>query len=141
MLRFIATCHLYLAIAGVGLAQQALFPIESQRQSTEPGQYVLCPSIQFYESAIEKGADKTTFIYYAAKMVKPEAEVSTVRNLAGRDFSLPNQLIIPIPNGRTASVGDILVSWRQSGSGIQRCIVVGGTKTEKAFAFGQIRAE
>jgi len=115
---------------------QNAFPALPNSQATaEIGEYVLCPSRQFYDSALEKEVDRSTFIYYAAVMVAPGESESTVRNLAGRDFSIPNSMVISIPKGQKAKVGDILLSWWQTGSGMQRCIVVGGTPEEPVVRY------
>lgn len=112
-----------------------LFDLESSSLAAEPGHYVLCPSRQFYDAAMEKGVDKTTFVYYAATLMEAGDNSSVVRNLAGTRFTLPNQMIIPIPAGQTAKVGDVLLTWWQSGSGMQRAIVVGGTATEPVVRY------
>ena len=36
---------------------------------------------------------------------------------------MPNSVVIPIPEGQTAKKGDIVLTWWQSGSGMQRAIV------------------
>ena len=41
----------------------------------------------------------------------------------GQDIEMPNALIIPIPQGQTAKKGDIVLTWWQSGSGMERAIV------------------
>ena len=109
--------------------EKDLFEIKVQAPTSKPGEFVLCPSRQFFDSALEKGADKTSFIYYAAKMIRVGKYESEVRNLAGHTFRLPNQLIISIPPRQVCKVGDILLTWWQSGSGMKRAIVVGGTAT------------
>ena len=105
-----------------------LFDIQVPRPTAKPGEYVLCPSRQFYDSAVKRGVEKTTFIYYAAKMVEVGDSNSTVTNLAGRKFQIPNQLIISIPPKQECQKGDVLMTWWQAGSGMQRAIVVGGTE-------------
>ncbi|MEL6107078.1 MAG: hypothetical protein AAFU85_13630 [Planctomycetota bacterium] len=105
------------------------------------GEYVLCPSRQFYDAAVAKGVEKTTFIYYTAVMVESGPTESTVKSLAGSTYSLPNELIIPIPKGQTANVGDIVLTWWQSGSGMQRAIVVGGTSQKPVVRYLDITYE
>ncbi len=112
-----------------------LFPIVVPPPSASPGDFVLCPSRQFYESAIEKGTDKTTFIYYAARMVEAGEATSKVTNLAGQTFEIPNALIISIPQGQKCKAGDVILTWWQSGSGLQRAIVVGGSETEPVVRY------
>ena len=136
--------HLYLltaiflcspAVTTTAEENQKLFDITVAKPIISPGEYVLCPSRQFYEAALKKGANKTTFIYYAATLVEAGDAESKVKSLAGTEYSLPNELIISIPKGMTAKVGDILLTWWQSGSGMQRAIVVGGTPTEPVVRY------
>ena len=118
-----------------------LFEIDVAPPSVMPGDYVLCPSRQFYDAAVKNGVDRTTFIYYAAKLVEAGETESRVANLAGREFEIPNQLIISISPKQECKKGDILLSWWQSGSGMQRAIVVGGTKTEPVVRYLDIKLD
>lgn len=118
-----------------------LFGLNSAKPTAKKGEFVLCPSRQFYESAVEKGVDKTTFIYYAATMMEPGDQQSTLKNLAGRTFSLPNEMIISIPSGQKSKVGDILLTWWQNGSGMQRSIVVGGSATQPIVRYLDIKLD
>ena len=124
-----------LLLASTSVAAEPKFPIISGAPTADAGSYVLCPSRKFYDTALKEGFERSTFIYYAATMVTPGDEESTVRNLAGREFSLPNAMMITIPAGQKAKVGDILLSWWQSGSGMQRCIVVGGSPEEPVVRY------
>ena len=136
-----ATLLFHSPIALAQSTDKPLFNVKVGKMTAAKGDFVLCPSRQFFDAAVEKGIDKTTFIYYAAKMLEPGTEQSTVRNLAGRQFSLPNQMIVPIPQGQKTKVGDILLSWWQSGSGMQRAIVVGGTETEPIVRYLDIKLD
>ena len=134
MLKIIAFA-LSICANSLTLGGERLIEIDVPTPTAAPGDYVLCPSRQFYDSAVEKGVDKTTFIYYTARMVEVGDSESKVKSLAGTEYSLPNVLIIPIPKGQTAEVGDILLTWWQSGSGMQRAIVVGGSETEPVVRY------
>jgi hypothetical protein len=96
--------------------------------SAKPGQFVLSPSRQPLDEALTSGG-RGSFIYYGATLVSTGPEASTVRSLAGTEFSMPNALILPIKAKQTASEGDIVLGHWESGSGLQRAIVVGGTPT------------
>jgi hypothetical protein len=72
--------------------------------------------------AMEKGGDKVSFIWYSQKMSRPGEERSEVQFISERR-EVPNAYIIPIPAGERAKVGDIVLTWWQSGSGMQRAIV------------------
>ncbi|MCE1246643.1 MAG: hypothetical protein LWY06_08365 [Firmicutes bacterium] len=101
------------------------------KTTAKTGDFVLCPPRLWIDDAFKKGADKQTFIFYTANMVSPGPAESKVKTLTGTEEIIPNSMIIPIKKGETAKVGDILLSWWQSGSGMQRAIVVkGGTPKE-----------
>lgn len=55
--------------AQFAIAEQPAFSITVAKPSALPGDYVLCPSRQFYDGAVKNGTEKATFIYYAATMV------------------------------------------------------------------------
>ena len=129
------------AFDGAVWADAPIFGLKTRRLTGDVGDYVLCPSRQFYDAALEKGPEKTTFIYYTATLVESNDETSKVTSLSGSTYSLPNELIIPIPKGQTAMVGDIVLTWWQSGSGMQRAIVVGGTATAPVVRYLDITYE
>jgi hypothetical protein len=85
---------------------------------------VLCPSYNWIQDAATKGPDKVTFIFYSQKMVAPGDVESEVEFISPGKAKVPNAYIIPIPAGQTAKAGDIVLTWWQSGSGMNRAIVV-----------------
>lgn len=87
------------------------------------GDYVLTPSVSWQEDATKEGAEDQTFIFYNAKMSKAGAEYSTVDFTFDGEKEIPNYMIVPIKSGQTAKKGDIVLTWWQSGSGMQRAIV------------------
>ena len=91
--------------------------------TAKPGEYVLAPSYNWIKDAAEKGADSTRFIWYVQKMAKPDKENSEVQFLQERR-RIPNAYIVAIPPKQTAKVGDVVLTWWQTGSGMQRAIVV-----------------
>ncbi len=92
---------------------------------------VLCPSFNWIEDAATKGPDKVTFIFYSQKMIAPGDVESEVEFLSPGKRKVPNAYVIPIPAGQTAKVGDIVLTWWQSGSGMQRAIVVEASDPEE----------
>lgn len=86
----------------------------------EPEQWVLS-CYTMYPHAIEENKDlkDQTLIFYSTKMTEVGAEKSTV----DRDVVMPNALIIPLDKNAKAKKGDILLTWWQGGSGLQRAIV------------------
>lgn len=97
------------------------FPLSTGEQFTD-GELVLAP-YTFYKGAIDDKEDltKKTLIIYKTNLVKAGAEKSVVNYM--EDYELPNSLIIGLPEGATAKKGDIVLTWWQSGSGMNRAIV------------------
>lgn len=93
--------------------------------AARPGEYVLAPS----KSSVEKGAD-SVYIYYAAKLAEKGPKESKIKTLPGEEVLIPNTFIIPMGNQQTAKAGDIVLTWWQSGSGMQRAVVTGGSPNE-----------
>lgn len=92
--------------------------------TSEPGNVVLCPSYSMYQSIFEEEvpADQT-LIFYDAVMSAAGAVESDVEFTFDGVQKMPNSLLINIPKGQTAAVGDIVLTWWQTGSGMQRAIV------------------
>ncbi len=90
----------------------------------EAGDIVLTPSLNWQEDATNEGPDDVTFIFYNATMAATGDTYSTVDFTFDGENEIPNYMIIPIKSGQTAKKGDILLTWWQSGSGMQRAIVV-----------------
>jgi len=130
----VASCHGQ-ATEDQGTEDRPLFELESGTLDVQPGQYVLCPSRQYYLQGLKDGPSNTVIIYYSAILKEVGSEVSQVESLSGTEFSLPNQLIVPIPKGQKAKVGDIVLTWWQGGSGMQRAIVVGGKPLEPTVRY------
>lgn len=106
-------------------AGELKFPFEFPAVETtaKKGEKVLVPSYNWLVDAMQKGADKTRMIWYAQTMEEPGEEMSIVKFINGDAEKVPNAYIIPLPAGQTAEKGDILLTWWQSGSGLQRAIV------------------
>ncbi len=112
--------------------------------SAKAGDMVLTPSREFLDRAVAEGMDKATFIWYMAEMMEPGPAESKVKGLPGNEFTIPNSLIIAIPKGQTAAVGDVLLGHWESGSGMKRAIVVeGGTPEAPKVRYldGDFKAE
>lgn len=106
-------------------------PIDYPTTSTtaEVGDTVLAPSYSFLEDAWADPEDMY-FIFYDATMVTP-GDVESVIDDKFDEVTMPNSLIIPLPQGETAEPGDIVLTWWQAGSGMETAVVVeGGTPTE-----------
>ncbi len=90
----------------------------------EAGQTVLSP-YTYYPSTVEKGEPlpKAVLIFYDAT-VKEVGEEKTKLDKFNGEVEMPNALIIPLPKKAKAKKGDVVLTWWQSGSGMQRAIVV-----------------
>jgi len=85
---------------------------------------VLAPSYNWIQDAATKGPEQVTFIWYHQKMIAPGEVESEVEFLSPGKVKIPNAYIVPIPAGQTVKASDIVLTWWQSGSGMNRAIVV-----------------
>lgn len=85
-----------------------------------------------WKRSIDDGKDpaKEMMIYYSTDFVKAGEQMSTIRNF-GDEYDIPNSLIIPFYKGAKAKKGDIVLTWWQSGSGMQRAIVIDDKNPEE----------
>jgi len=98
------------------------FPATATTAKT--GDYVLCPSKEKVMELSQPNVKDPTAIYYTSKMIKPGATESEVESLySGGTYTLPNAYLITIPAGQKAKVGEVLLTWWQTGSGMHRAIV------------------
>jgi hypothetical protein len=97
------------------------FPMASL--NANDGDVVLTPSKSWQEDATAEGADNVTFIYYDAVVSTVGEGTSTVDFTFDGEVEIPNYMIIPIKANQSAKKGDIILTWWQSGSGMQRAIV------------------
>ncbi len=90
----------------------------------EAGQTVLSP-YTYYPSTVEKGESlpKAVLIFYDATVKEVGKEKTKLDKFNG-EVEMPNALIIPLPKKAKAKKGDVVLTWWQSGSGMQRAIVV-----------------
>ena len=96
---------------------------------------MLSPSKAFVERAFQRGGERSTFIFYGSRLLAPGVRQSKLRQVTS-EVEIPNALIIPIRRGEQAQPGDIVLTHWQSGSGMQRAMVVkGGTPTEPAVRY------
>ncbi len=93
--------------------------------TAEAGDYVLTPTNRMWTNAItSENPANETYIYYSAQMSAPGEVESDIDSTFDGIVTMPNAMIIPIPKGQTAQKGDIVLTWWQTGSGMQRAIVV-----------------
>ncbi|MBO4397915.1 MAG: hypothetical protein J5805_05200 [Bacteroidaceae bacterium] len=96
------------------------FPSDIALKDATDGSWALS-CYTFYPNAIEDGKDLTTstLIFYSTDKTKYGEGTSQIG-----DANMPNSLVIPIPADQKAKKGDVLLTWWQSGSGLQRAIVI-----------------
>ena len=99
------------------------FP-QSVKLKIEAGPTVLSP-FTYYPSSVEKGEPlrEAVLIFYDTTVKEVGAE-KTILNKYNGEVEMPNALIIPIPMKAKAKKGDVVLTWWQSGSGLQRAMVV-----------------
>ena len=88
------------------------------------GDYILTPGYEMYQNSLktEEPTDET-YIFYAYEMLESGKVESKISFTFDGEQMMPNSMMIPIPQGQTAEVGDVVLTWWQSGSGICRAIV------------------
>ncbi|HYJ87474.1 MAG TPA: hypothetical protein VEW46_15545 [Pyrinomonadaceae bacterium] len=121
-----ATPPVFSSTSAPDASEPIKFPIAdfpAVNTTAKAGEYVLAPSYNWIKDAAEKGAESTRFIWYVQKMAQPDKENSEVQFLQERR-KIPNAYIVAIPPKETAKVGDVVLTWWQTGSGMQRAIVV-----------------
>lgn len=91
--------------------------------TAKASEFILIPSYNWLIDGTTKGNDKTTYIYYNAKMSEPGDGTSKVEYTFDGIKEVPNYMVVPIAAGATAKKGDIILTWWQSGSGMERAIV------------------
>lgn len=100
------------------------------------GDRVLAPPQRWVKNALAAGTPSQSFVYFAARMVSPGPEASVIEVAGGALEALPNALLIALPPGERAQVGDLLLTAWASGTGMQRAIVVeGGTPEAPHVAY------
>lgn len=87
------------------------------------GEYALAPSKANYDTALVHGLESSIFVFYPRKVIE-KIKDSVVLYQIGDTVTLPNSLIIPIKPNQKATKGDIVLTWWQSGTGMQRAIVL-----------------
>jgi len=85
--------------------------------------YVLAPSKISYDSAIANGLEASIFVFYPRKVIQNFKDSVELYQI-GDTVVLPASLIIPMNKNEKAIFGDYVLTWWQSGTGMQRAIVL-----------------
>jgi len=114
-----------ISLAAPARAEDGLLPkidFPAVDTAAKPGEWVLAVNKLMYDRWVAK-PDKENVIFYAHELIEAGPKVSKFKSPSGENV-IPNSLIIPIKKGGKAKVGDIVLTWWQSGSGMKRAIVV-----------------
>lgn len=103
------------------------FDYPSVKTDAKKGDTILAPSFTMIASSI-KDPSYISYIFYNATAVEIGDTATKVKELLDETM-IPNSLIIPIKAGQSAKKGDIVLTWWQSGSGMQRAYVSEGGTT------------
>jgi len=106
-----------------------------EKVKASKGDFILCPPELWIKQGFEKGANSVSYIWYGAIMDQPGTNISKVLSLTNSGMYIPNSMIIPIRRGEKVRPGDIILTHWQSGSGMQRAIVVGGDEREPVVRY------
>lgn len=135
---FISTLILVLSmVCSNGHAQKKDWPWDFPKATkidVKAGQTVLAP-YSFYPGAVSKGKDlkEETMIFYSEEVKAVKGDLVEFDH---ENSILPSSLVIPIPKGQVAKKGDVIVTWWQSGSGMQQAYVTEGGAEPKVNYLG-----
>lgn len=109
------------------------FP-KATKIDVKAGQMALAP-YTFYPKAVSEGKEliDQTMIFYSEKVKSVKGDLVEFDYENG---TLPSSLVIPIPAGQVAKKGDVIVTWWQSGSGMQQAYVTEGGAAPKVEYLG-----
>ena len=103
------------------------FPQDFTLKGVETEQTVLSPAA-FYTGALQRGEDLSTALLpiYNYTVQRVGENTLTLSGM-GEEIEVPQALAIALPKDEKAQNGDIVLTWWQSGQGLQRAIVVDDT--------------
>ena len=109
-------------------SKEFLFQTPSHRIS-EFGEFVLSPSKANFDSLQKKGfSSENIFVYYPRKYIKKNDNYFILEEFYDT-IKIPNSLVIPLPDSQKVSKGDIVLTWWQKGTGMQRALVLNDKPT------------
>lgn len=105
------------------------FDFPAVKTDFKAGDTILAPTRSMIDESMKAAAGTTPmYIFYNATVVEPGDVVSRIKEVIDT-VAIPNAVIVPIKAGQSAKKGDIVLTWWQSGSGMQRAIVTEGGTT------------
>lgn len=106
------------------------FGLPATTTSAHASEFALVPSRSSLNRAFEQPEGKQTLLYTGAFVDRPGERESSVVWLTQQRGSVPNSLLIALPRGERAKLGDIVLTNSLSGSGLERAIVVSEGETD-----------
>jgi hypothetical protein len=91
--------------------------------SAGTGGYVLAPCRSYIDAGFNCDSNNVAFMYNSAVVVK-FGPIETLLREPGDTVSVPNAVIIPMAPSQSVRKGDIVLTWWQTGAGLQRALVV-----------------
>lgn len=102
------------------------FPLVST--TAKANEYVLAPMLQWIEDGFTKGNDQMVLIFHSRKMLTP-GKVESKLKAIGKEVTMPNAMIIPVPAGEKVLKGEVILTWEQDrGSSMRTAIVTDASK-------------
>lgn len=99
-----------------------------------PGDYVLAPSKANYDTAIAQGLENTLFVYYPRKVIK-QTDSSFILDEYGDISNIPFAFVIALQKNKKVIAGDLVLTWWQKGTGMQRAIVLNKDSSETPVVY------
>lgn len=91
---------------------------------TNFGEYVLSMSKTNYDSLHKKGfSSENIFVYYPRKYISKTDDFFVIEEF-NDTIKIPSSLVIPLPDSQKVKKGDIVLTWWQKGTGMQRALVL-----------------
>lgn len=90
--------------------------------------YVLTPAKSSIDFMKNKGLDSALFVFYPRLVIGLTSD-SVIVDEIGTRVSIPNLLVIPFSKNCKVIKGDVLLTWWQKGTGMQRAIVLNSDST------------
>lgn len=126
-----------LAAGGTAMAQSdapGALPVDFPAQEAldaVPGQHVLGIDPHRLRDLFSGARQDASWTNFTVVEAAPWAS----RVTRVREETIPNALLIPLPADASAPVGSLVLTWWQSGGGMQHALVTGGTPTEPVVRY------
>ncbi len=120
---FILSFFISCSLPKKGNNKTNVFFSTTKKIKVHAGDYVLAPSKANYDTAMLRGIENTLFVFYPRKVLG-ETDTSVILEEYGDTSNIPFYLVIPMQRNKKVIAGDIVLTWWQKGTGMQRAIVL-----------------